>query len=172
MENSIIAQEHKTENFSFAQHFVKALIGALYYLLLYIPFILPYMVWGKAATRLSSLWETKSLSYNEDTASYPMHTFYLRYVVDFIFDATMFLLWLVGLIMTIKSRIDNESMEILDMITMLYTFYIGVVGVRVGKEIVFFVLNTLVHWFLSVIGNIGMLIKNMWLLNIVIKRKD
>lgn len=172
MEQTTIAQEQKTENFSFSQHFVKALIGALYYLILYIPFILPYNIWGKAATRLSLIWESKSLTYNEDGGTYPLHSFYLKYVVNFIFDALMFLIWPIGLIITIKMRIDNDGMEIVDVLIMLFTWYIYVIVIRVMKEVVYFVLNTLVAWFLNVIKNIGQLIKNMWLLNIVIKRKD
>ncbi len=172
MEQTTIAQEQKTENFSFSQHFVKALIGALYYLILYIPFILPYNIWGKAATRLSLIWESKSLAYNEDGGTYPLHSFYLKYVVNFIFDALMFLIWPIGLIITIKMRIDNDGMEIVDVLIMLFTWYIYVIVIRVMKEVVYFVLNTLVAWFLNVIKNIGQLIKNMWLLNIVIKRKD
>jgi hypothetical protein len=92
--------------------------------------------------------------------------------VNFIFDAAMFLVWPVGLVMTIKARIDNEGMEIMDVLIMLFTFYIYVVGIRVMKEVLFFILNTLVSWFFDVIKNIGQLIKNVWLLNIVIKRKD
>jgi hypothetical protein len=172
MEQTTIAQEQKTENFNFSQHFVKALIGALYYLILYIPFILPYNIWGKAATRLSHVWESKTLAYNEDYGNYPLHSFYLKYVVNFIFDALIFLIWPIGLVLTIKARIDNESMDFVDILIMLFTYYVFVIGIRVVKEVVYFVLNTLVAWFLDVIKNIGQLIKNMWLLNIVIKRKD
>ena len=172
MEQTTIAEEQKTENFNFSQHFVKALIGALYYLILYIPFILPFNIWGKATTRLSHVWESKSLAYSEDNGTYPLHSFYLKYIVNFIFDAAMFLVWPVGLVMTIKARIDNEGMEIMDVLIMLFTYYIFVVAIRVMKEVLFFILNTLVSWFLDVIKNIGQLIKNIWLLNIVIKRKD
>ena len=63
-------------------------------------------------------------------------------------------------------------MEIVDMLIMLFTFYFYAVLIRVSKEVVFFILNNLVSWFLNVIKNIGQLIKNAWLLNIVIKRKD
>ena len=56
-----IANETKTEDFDFKKHFVKASLGALYYLFVYIPFILPYKIWGKAATRISLLWENKSI---------------------------------------------------------------------------------------------------------------
>jgi len=172
MEETILTAEQKTEKFSFSQHFVKALIGVLYYLIVYIPFIMPFSIWGKATARLSHVWESKSIEYNEDNGTYPLHSFYLKYVVNFVFDAFMFLIWPIGLILTIKSRIDNESMEIDEMLIMLFTFYFNVVLIRVSKEIVFFILNNLVSWFLNVIKNIGQLIKNAWLLNIVIKRKD
>jgi hypothetical protein len=170
METTTIATEQKTENFNFSNHFVKALISALYYLIIYIPFILPFAIWGKAAARLSMLWESKSLGYNEENSNYPIYNFYFNYIVNFIFDASMFLIWPIGLIITIISMTDNA--DAIGALTMLFSYYASVIGMRAGKEVVFFVLNTLVSWFISVIVNIGQLIKNMWLLNIVIKRKD
>jgi hypothetical protein len=84
----------------------------------------------------------------------------------------MFLIWPIGLVLTIIARVDNEGMDIMDILMMLFSYYIFVVALRIMKEIMYFVLNTLVSWFLDVIKNMGQLIKNMWLLNIVIKRKD
>ena len=66
MEQEKTIRDAQTEDFSFGSHALKALMAAGYYLLLYIPFILPYIIWGKAATRLSLFWDSKSIAYNEN----------------------------------------------------------------------------------------------------------
>ena len=64
--NSNLISEVKTEDFDLKKHLKNAFLGSLYYLFIYIPFILPFKVWSKAATRISKLWEEKSLVYNEN----------------------------------------------------------------------------------------------------------
>lgn len=59
MENQNIATDVKTEDFDFKKHFANALTGALFYIFVYIPIILPFKIWGKAATRISLIWEKK-----------------------------------------------------------------------------------------------------------------
>ena len=92
------AVELKTGEFDFKEHALKAILGALYYLFIYIPFILPFKIWGKAATRVSSLWDTKSLAYNENNSNYPIYLFYFEYMINFIFDAVTVLMWPIGFI--------------------------------------------------------------------------
>ena len=176
MENKdiTIANEIKTEDFDFKKHFVKASLGALYYLFVYIPFILPYKIWGKAATRISLLWENKSIVYNEKDKGYPLYLFYFNYIINFIFDALIFLAWPVGLIYATYAYID--AFEYMDFfggyVVSLFTYYFSVLAIRLAKETLFFVLNYLVIWLFEVIKNIGLLMKNIWLLNFVIKKKE
>ena len=176
MENKVtnIANEIQTEDFDFKKHFVKASLGALYYLFVYIPFILPFKIWGKSATRISLLWENKSIIYNEKYNGYPLYLFYFNYIINFIFDALIFLAWPVGLIYGTYSYIDAfDYMGFFDgYIVSLFTYYFSVLAIRLAKETLFFVLNSLVIWLLEVIRNIGLLIKNIWLLNFVIKKKE
>ena len=73
MEQEKTIRDAQTEDFSFGSHALKALMAAGYYLLLYIPFILPYIIWGKAATRLALFWDSKSIAYNENDKIYPLH---------------------------------------------------------------------------------------------------
>ena len=172
-ESTNIAMESKTEEFDFKEHLVKASLGALYYLFVYIPFILPFNIWGKAATRISLLWDDKSILYNENEEGYPLFAFYFNYIINFIFDAFMFLAWPIGLILATYSYIDGlEYANLYDAyIITLFMYYFSVIGIRLAKETLFFVLNYLIKWLFSVIKNIGLLIKNMWLLNFVIRKK-
>ena len=169
-----IANEIKTEDIDFKKHFVKASLGALYYLFVYIPFILPYKIWGKAATRISLLWENKSIVYNEKDKGYPLYLFYFNYIINFIFDALIFLAWPVGIIYATYLYID--AFEYMDFfggyVVTLFTYYFSVLAIRLAKETLFFTLNYLIVWLFEVIKNIGLLIKNIWLLNFVIKKKE
>lgn len=165
--------EEKTPEFYFKKHVVKALLGALYYLIVYIPFILPFKVWGKAATRVSALWESKSISYNENSAKYPIYSFYFNYFINFIFDAVMVLIWPLGFIfVTFFFFKDFEQTPFFDYyIITLLKIYLSVIGIRLMKETYFFIINNLGSWLLNTIINIGKLVKNMWLLNFVYKKK-
>ena len=131
--------------------------------------MLPFKIWGNAATRISALWDSKTIDYQEKGKGYPLFAFYLNYLINFIFDALMFLAWPVGLIAAIVLGI--LSGEIVGFGSALVGFYSLVLGLRLAKEILFFILNTLITWILDVIKNIGQLIKNIWLLNFVIKKK-
>ena len=176
MENNItnIANETKTDDFDFKKHFVNASLGALYYLFVYIPFILPFNIWGKAATRISLLWENKSIVYGENDKEYPLYLFYFNYIINFIFDALIFLAWPIGLVYATYAYID--AFKYMDFfcgyVVSLFTFYFSVLAIRLAKETLFFILNYLVIWLFDVIKNIGLLIKNIWLLNFVTRKKE
>ncbi|MCF6184745.1 MAG: hypothetical protein L3J56_09015 [Bacteroidales bacterium] len=176
MKNDVnnIANEPKTEDFSFKNHFVKAALGALYYLFIYIPFILPFKIWGKAATRISLLWDNKSITYNEKEKEYPLYLFYFNYIINFIFDALIFLAWPIGLIYATYLYIDGfEYMKFFGgYVKNLFTYYFSVLLIRLAKETLFFILNYLIIWLFEVIRNIGLLIKNLWLLNFVFRKKE
>ena len=168
-----IAFESKTEDFDFKEHFLKAALGALYYLFVYIPFILPFKIWGKAATRISTLWDNKSITYNENDKGYPLFLFCFNYLINFVFDALMFLVWPIGLIYATYAYIDGfENLKFFDgYVLKLFLYYFAVLAISLAKETLFFILNYLITWVFDVIKNIGLLIKNMWLLNFVIKKK-
>ncbi|ALO17359.1 hypothetical protein L21SP5_03764 [Salinivirga cyanobacteriivorans] len=170
MKQENFAIEQKTENFDFKAHTPKALLSALYYIFIYIPFILPFNVWGKAATRMSLLWEQKNLTYNEDEKQYPLFYFYFQYFINFIFDASIVLIWPIGLILSFIALFSGDGFG--GFLISLFGFYISVLGIRLNKELTFFIVNKLIIWLIDVIANMGQLIKNAWLLNIVVKRKE
>ena len=76
------AIEPKTADFSFKEHLGKAFLAALYYIFVYIPFILPFLIWGKAASRISAVWDSKSIAYDENKAKYPLYLFYFNYIIN------------------------------------------------------------------------------------------
>lgn len=174
MENHNIATDVKTEDFDFKKHFVNALIGALYYIFVYIPIILPFKIWSKAATRISLLWEKKSLGYNENDSDYPVLYFYFIYLVNFLLDAVIFLIWPLGfLFQTYQYFIEYEANQPFfeAYVLVLLGIYLSVIYLKIVKEIIYYFLNTLLKWFIEVLTNVGKLIKNIWLLNFVYKKK-
>ena len=171
--NSNLINEVKTEDFDLKKHSLNALLGSLYYLFIYIPFILPFKVWSKAATRISLLWEEKSLMYDENKSNYPLFLFYFNYIVNFLFDAAMFLLWPIGFIYATYTFIDNFEYTpfIEGYLLILLLVYVSILTVKLQKEILFFIINNLLSWLFEVLRNIGKLIKNAWLLNFVYRNK-
>ena len=171
--NSNLISEVKTEDFDLKKHLKNAFLGSLYYLFIYIPFILPFKVWSKAATRISKLWEEKALVYNENKSNYPMFLFYFNYIINFIFDAAMFLLWPLGFIFATYTFIDNYDYTPFfeGYIVVLLSIYSSVLFIKLQKEILFFIVNNLLSWLFDVLRNIGKLIKNAWLLNFVHRNK-
>jgi len=120
------------------------------------------------------LWDNKSITYNEKEQGYPLYLFYFNYIINFVFDALVFLAWPIGLIYATYSYIDAfDNMAFFGgYVVSLFTHYFSVLAIRLAKETLFFILNYLVIWLFEAIKNIGLLIKNMWLLNIVIKKKE
>ena len=171
--NSNIVNEVKTEDFNSKKHLLNATLGSLYYLFLYIPFILPFKIWSKAATRVSLMWEEKKLIYDENNNKYPLFLFYFNYIVNFLFDAAIFLAWPLGFIFSTFLFIVNYEYTpfIEGYLYVLSCVYVSVLITKLQKEILFFIINNLLTWLFDVIRNIGKLIKNGWLLNFVYRNK-
>lgn len=172
MEQDKTIRDAQTEDFSFGSHALKALMAAGYYLLLYIPFILPYIIWGKAATRLALFWDSKSIAYNENDKIYPFHTFIVMYYIYFVFDAVIFLSWIVGLLFALFSMTQEVSAGLM----VLIGAYVSVIGIKASKEVFYFILNHILvalwKWMLNVISAIGRFWIHVWGLNFVYRKKD
>jgi hypothetical protein len=172
MEQEKTIRDAQTEDFSFGSHALKALMAAGYYLLLYIPFILPYIIWGKAATRLALVWDSKSIAYNENDKIYPLHTFIVMYYIYFIFDAVIFLSWILGLLFALFSMTQEVSAGLM----VLIGAYVSVIGIKAAKEVFYFILNHILvalwKWILNVISAIGRFWIHVWGLNFVYRKKD
>lgn len=172
MEPEKTIRDAQTEDFSFGSHALKALMAAGYYLLLYIPFILPYIIWGKAATRLALVWESKSIAYNENDKTYPLHSFIVMYYIYFLFDALIFLSWVLGFLFAIYAMTEEVSAGVM----VLIGVYLSVIGIKAAKEVFYFILNHILvalwKWILNVISAIGRFCIHAWGLNFVYRKKD
>ena len=181
MEQEKTIRDAQTEDFSFGSHALKALMAAGYYLLLYIPFILPYIIWGKAATRLSLFWDSKSIAYKENDKTSPLHSFIVMYCIYFLFDALIFLSWILGFLFITKTFFidyDNYSLDAIKFyFGALFALYaLAPILIKAAKEAFYFILNhilvTLWKWTLNVVSAIGRFCIHAWGLNFVYRKKD
>ena len=181
MEQEKTIRDAQTEDFSFGSHALKALMAAGYYLLLYIPFILPYIIWGKAATRLSLFWDSKSIAYKENDKTSPLHSFIVMYCIYFLFDALIFLSWILGFLYITKLFFIDHDDYSLDVIKFYFLFLFGLyalapIVIKAAKEAFYFILNhilvTLWKWTLNVVSAFGRFCIHAWGLNFVYRKKD
>lgn len=100
--------------------------------------------------------------------------FYFIYLINFLLDAIIFLIWPLGFLFQtytyfIKFEANPPFFE--GYILILLGIYLSVIYFKITKEIIYYFLNVLLKWFIDVLTNIGKLIKNVWLLNFVYKKK-
>ncbi|MBQ3944449.1 MAG: hypothetical protein II670_02420 [Alphaproteobacteria bacterium] len=77
-----------------SQTIISAFTHILYQIVYYV-FILPFEVWSKAIKRLAAQRENKSLKFVEIKSQWPMFTFLKRWLIDFLFDALIAIIWII-----------------------------------------------------------------------------
>ena len=77
-----------------SQTIITAFTHILYQIVYYV-FILPFEVWSKAIKRLAAQRENKSLKFVEIKSQWPMFTFLKRWLIDFLFDALIAIIWII-----------------------------------------------------------------------------
>ena len=170
------------DNFNTQTHLRSAITSSLYYLLVYIPLILPLHIWKQAAVSLAAIWDSKALQYQSSDKYGLARFFYEKMILTFIFDALIFLAWPYLLY---KVVIEMSGFDILGyafdagfgqgMKTLVYGLlgiYGSVIAIRLSKEAFFWAVDNLLSWVISVIRAIGGFCVNAWKLNLVIRRKD
>ena len=77
-----------------SQTIITAFTHILYQIVYYV-FILPFEVWSKAIKRLAAQRENKSLKFVEIKSQWPMFTFLKRWLIDFLLDALIAIIWII-----------------------------------------------------------------------------
>tara|TARA_B110000503_G_C7022018_1_gene360219 strand:- start:6 stop:584 length:579 start_codon:yes stop_codon:yes gene_type:complete len=170
--------ENNNDSFNREEHLVPSLKAAVYYLLVYIPLLLPLAIWKNAAVSLAKLWRTRSVSFENPTGKYPLWSMLYNYLVTFVFDSAILLAWALGLYQALFEIKGYEVFNYMDffpamktMLIGLLTIYTSVIFLKLAKESLNFILENLITWILDVIRSIGQMLVNIWKLNIVIRRK-
>ena len=175
--------EQSDQEFNKDKHLKPAIQAAVYYLFIYIPILLPLSIWKQAAVSLTSLWQTRSISFNSNSGNYPLWKLLYHYLLTFVFDAAILLAWPLVLYQFIF-ELDGfdaigvmfEYMPFFEAVKTLATTLIGmyacVIFIRLAKETLKFVVENLVSWMLDVIHGIGQMLVNVWKFNVVIRNKN
>jgi hypothetical protein len=175
--------DQPNNEFNSDEHLKPAIKAAVYYLFIYIPILLPISIWKEAAVSLTNIWQSRSISFNSRTGKYPLWSLFYKYVVTFVFDASILLAWPILIYQFIFewsgfSMIGNMfeymsfSAAIKTIISGGLAMYGSVIGIRLAKETLKFVLDNLVTWMLNVLHSIGQMLVNVWKFNVVIRRKE
>ncbi|MDA1383034.1 MAG: hypothetical protein O3A22_03945 [Bacteroidetes bacterium] len=158
---------NQTNNqFNRDEHLMPSIKAALYYLLVYIPILLPLSIWKDASVSLTNLWQTRSVSFDSSSGKYPLWSLLYKYVITFVFDAAILLAWPYVLYQAIFEfeMFHNlgSQFEYLGFVgTMKYLImtllgmYTVVIFLRLAKEALNFVLGIIVTWIFDVISSLG-----------------
>lgn len=170
--------EQSNNSFNREEHLVPSFKAAVYYLLVYIPILLPLSIWKTAAVALAKLWQTRSVSFENPTGKYPLWSMLYKYLVTVVFDSAILLAWLIGLYASIFEVKAYEIFKYMDFFPAMKTtlkgllmIYTSVIMIKLAKETLNFILENLITWILDVIRSIGQMMVNIWKLNFVIRRK-
>ena len=170
------------ESFNPQTHLRSAVVSSLYYLVVYIPIILPLNIWKQAAVSVAGVWESKALQYR-GTDKYGLAKFlYEKMILTFIFDALIFLAWP---FLLYQAFFEYSALDMLGyafdagfgqgmkaLVYGLLGIYTSVISIRLIKEAFFWAVDNLLSWVISVIRAIGGFFVNAWKLNLVVRRKD
>ena len=175
--------EQSSQEFNKDKHLKPAIQAAVYYLFIYIPILLPLSIWKQAAVSLTNLWQSRSISFNSNSGNYPLWKLLYHYLITFVFDAAILLIWPLALYFCIF-ELDGFSLikgmfEYLPFMVAfrtlaiaLISMYSSVIIVRLAKETLNFAIENLVSWMLNVIHGIGQMLVNIWKFNVVIRHKN
>jgi hypothetical protein len=113
------------EEKKFTNQIVSALIHFLYSFFIYFIFIVPFDLWKKATVRLSIQKEKGGLNITKITSPWPFLSFLKAFVLDFLIDGTIFILYVLGLIIGIFMGIEGGFMGFVTAIVVVYFSPIG-----------------------------------------------
>ena len=152
--------------FNHDEHLVPSIKAAFYYLLVYIPILLPLSIWKDSSVSLTNLWQTRSVSFDSGSGKFPLWDLLYKYIITFVFDAAILLAWpymLYQAIFEVKLFNDLGSMfkalgflEATKNLAMAFLFmYTVVIFIRLAKEALNFVLGVVVTWVFDVISSLS-----------------
>ena len=109
-----------------------ALIHFLYNFFIYFIFIVPFDLWKKATVRLASQKESGGLNISKITSLWPFLSFLKAFVLDFLIDGIIFILYIIAPIVGIYLWI--ESGEISLFVITIGQIYFAPVGLSLLRD--------------------------------------
>jgi hypothetical protein len=99
---------------------IGALIHFLYNFFIYFLFIVPFDLWKKATIRLSNQRERGGINISKITGLWPFLSFLKTFILEFLIDGIIFILYILGLIIGIVAWISSGEIS---------TFFAAIAGV-------------------------------------------
>jgi hypothetical protein len=90
---------------------VSALIHFLYNFVVYFIFIVPFDLWKKATIRLANQKDKGGLNISKITSLWPFLSFLKAFILDFLIDGIIFILYVLGLLIGIGAWITSGEIS-------------------------------------------------------------
>ena len=111
---------------------VSALTHFLYNFFVYFIFIVPFDLWKKATIRLANQKESGGLNISKITSLWPFLSFLKAFILDFLIDGIIFILYVLGLILGIVAWV--ESGEFMSFIGTIAGVYFSPIGLSLLRD--------------------------------------
>jgi len=120
-------EEKKLQN-----QIIIALIHFLYNFFIYFLFIVPFDLWKKATIRLANQKEEGTISISKITGLWPFLSFLKAFILEFLIDGIIFILYVLGLIIGIVAWI--QSGEISSFFAVIVGVYFSPIGLSLIRD--------------------------------------
>ena len=111
---------------------VSALTHFLYNFFVYFIFIVPFDLWKKATIRLANQKESGGLNISKITSLWPFLSFLKAFILDFLIDGIIFILYVLGLIIGIVAWV--QSGEFMSFIAAIAGVYFSPIGLSLLRD--------------------------------------
>jgi hypothetical protein len=115
------------------EQIVSALIHFLYNFFIYFIFIVPFDLWKKATVRLANQKEKGGLDISKITNLWPFLSFLKTFVLDFLIDGIIFILYILGLIIGIVSWVQTG--EFMSFVSAIVGVYFSPIGLSLLRDL-------------------------------------
>ncbi|HPE87320.1 MAG: hypothetical protein PHU97_11460 [Bacteroidales bacterium] len=105
----------------FIDQMLSALLHFLYNFFVYFIFIVPFDLWKKATIRLAAQKDKGGLNVSKIISIWPFLTFLKSFILEFLIDGTIFILYLFGIVIAVIAWISSgEFMTFLEVLAIIY----------------------------------------------------
>lgn len=155
MENTENTNPVENSDGQLGKQFVDALLHFLYRIV-YFLFVLPFGLWKNAVVRMSIARRSGSLDVTGIKTDYPFLSWLKRFLFEFLFDAIIVVIWIVGVIAALIGFFKGLSSEyvsfggaLFGFIGTLYAFYVAPIGVTILRDLTTICVVMPMRWWIS-----------------------
>lgn len=153
MENTENTNPVESCDCQLGKQFVDALLHFLYRIV-YFLFILPFGLWKNAVVRMSNARKSGSLDVTGIKTDYPFLSWLKRFLFEFLFDAIIVVIWIVGVIVSFYGFFDHLGhvkfgTAFGELLVSLYGFYVAPIAVTIIRDLTTICVVMPMRWMIS-----------------------